>query len=154
MRRSSNPDLAVLVEYGRMIESAKENWRRFRQSKPGHRFQDHHHRCQRAYKSRSYLRGLFGIAWGLLVVIGGVIAVPAPGPGWLFILLGLGVIAGESLFFARSIDRVELSMRWLARLVVGIWTISPNIVMVMIALTVLSCATALGYGMYSVIFES
>jgi uncharacterized protein (TIGR02611 family) len=154
MRRSSNPDLAVLVEYGRMIESAKENWRRFRQSKPGHRFQDHHHRCQRASRSRSYLRGLFGIAWGLLLVVGGVIAVPAPGPGWLIILLGLGVIARESLFFARSIDRVELSMRWLARLVVGIWTISPNIVKVMIALTVLSCATALGYGMYSVIFES
>ena len=137
-----------------MIARAKENWQRFKQSKPGHRFQDHHHRYQRAYRSRSYFRGLFGIAWGLLVVAGGIIAVPAPGPGWLIILLGLGVIAGESLFFARSIDRVELSMRWLARLVVGIWTISPNIVKVMIALTVLSCATALGYGMYSVIFES
>jgi uncharacterized protein (TIGR02611 family) len=137
-----------------MIERAKENWRRFKQSRPGRRFQDHHHRYQRAYRSRSPFRGLFGIAWGLLVVIGGVIAVPAPGPGWLIILLGLGVIAGESLFFARSIDRVELSMRWLARLVVSIWTISPNIVKVLIALTVLTCATALGYGMYSVIFES
>ena len=144
----------MLVEYGGMIKSAKENWRRFRQSKPGLRFQNHHHRCQRAYRNRSYLRGLFGIVWGLLVVVGGVIAVPAPGPGWLIILLGLGVIAGESLFFARSIDRVELSMRWLARLVVGIWTISPIMVKVLIALTVLTCATALGYGMYSVIFES
>jgi uncharacterized protein (TIGR02611 family) len=137
-----------------MIERAKENWRRFKQSKPGHRFQDHHHRCQRGYRSRSYLRGLFGVAWGLLVVVGGVIAVPAPGPGWLIILLGLGVIAGESLFFARSIDRVEVSLRWLARLAVGAWIASPTLVKVLIALTVLACATALGYGMYRLIFGS
>ena len=137
-----------------MIERAKENWRCFKQSKPGHRFQDHHYRCQRAYRSRSYFRGLFGIAWGLLVVVGGVIAVPAPGPGWLIILLGLGVIAGESLFFACWIDRVELRMRRLARLVAGISTTSPTLVKVLIALTVLTCATALGYGMYSVILDS
>jgi uncharacterized protein (TIGR02611 family) len=137
-----------------MIERAKENWRCFKQSKPGHRFQDHHHRCQRAYRSRSYFRGLFGIAWGLLVVVGGVIAVPAPGPGWLIILLGLGVIAGESLFFACWIDRVELRMRRLARLLVGIWTTSPTLVKVLITLTVLTCAIALGYGMYSVILDS
>ena len=144
----------MLVECKGMIARAKENWRHFKQSKPGHRFQDHHHRCQRAYRSRSYFRGLFGIAWGLLVVVGGIIAVPAPGPGWLIILLGLGVIAGESLFFARSIDRVEVSLRWLVRVVVGVWTTSPTLVMVLMALTVLACATALGYGMYRLIFGS
>jgi uncharacterized protein (TIGR02611 family) len=137
-----------------MIERAKENWQRFKQSKPGHRFQDHHYRCQRAYRSRSYLRGLFGIAWGLLVVVGGVIAVPAPGPGWLIILLGLGVIAGESLFFARSLDRVEVILRRLARLVVGVWTTSTTLVKVLITLTVLACAAALVYGMNSLIFGS
>jgi Putative transmembrane protein (PGPGW) len=31
----------------------------------------------------------------------GFIAVPGPGPGWLIILLGMGMVAGESLFFAR-----------------------------------------------------
>jgi uncharacterized protein (TIGR02611 family) len=144
----------MLVEYRSMIERTKGNWRCFKRSKPGHRFQDHHYRCQQAYGSRSYFRGLFGIAWGLLVVVGGVIAVPAPGPGWLIILLGLGVIAGESLFFARSIDRVELRMRRLVRLVVGIWTTSPTLVKVLIALTVLVCVTALGYGMYSAFFGS
>jgi uncharacterized protein (TIGR02611 family) len=137
-----------------MIERAKESWRRFKQSKPGHRFQDHHHRYQRGYRSRSYLRGLFGIVWGLLVVVVGVIAVPGPGPGWLIILLGLGMIAGESLSFARSIDWVEVRLRQLARLVVGVWTTSPASVKVLIALTVLACAAALGYGMYRLIFGS
>jgi uncharacterized protein (TIGR02611 family) len=137
-----------------MIERAKENWRRFKQSKPGRRFQDHHHRCQQGYGSRSYLRGLFGIAWGLLVVVGGVIAVPAPGPGWLIILLGLGVIAGESLSFARSMDWIEVRLRRLARLGAGVWAISPVPVKVLIALTILASATALGYGMYRLIFGS
>ncbi len=153
-RRSSNSGLVTLVECRSMIERAKESWRRFKQSKPGHRFQDHHHRYQRGYRSRSYLRGLFGIVWGLLVVVVGVIAVPGPGPGWLIILLGLGMIAGESLSFARSIDWVEVRLRQLARLVVGVWTTSPASVKVLIALTVLACAAALGYGMYRLIFGS
>ena len=137
-----------------MIERAKKNWRCFKQSKPGHRFQDHHHRCQRAYKSRSYFRGLFSIAWGLLVVAGGVIAVPAPGPGWLIILLGLGMIAGESLSFARLVDQVEVRLRQLARLVVGVWTTSPIMVKMLIALAVLACFAAAGYGIYSLIVGS
>jgi hypothetical protein len=97
---------------------------------------------------------MFGIAWGLLVVVGGIIAVPAPGPGWLIILLGLGVIAGESLLFARWIDQVEVSLRQMARLVVVVWTTSPIVVRILIALMVLACATAAGYGMYILIFGS
>ena len=153
-RRSSNPDLVTPVECRGMIERAKENWRRFMLSKPGYRFQDHHHRCQRGYRGRSYVRGLFGIAWGLVVVVGGVIAVPAPGPGWLIILLGLGVIAGESLSFARSVDRAEVRLRRLVRLVAEVWAVSPVPVKVLIALTVLASATVLGYGMYRLIFGS
>ncbi len=137
-----------------MIERAKENWRRFKQGKPGHRFQDHHHRYQRGYRSRSYLRGLFGIVWGLLVVGVGFVAVPGPGPGWLIILLGLGMIAGESLSFARSVDWVEVRLRQGARLVAGAWAISPIPVKVLIVLTVLACTTALGYGMNRLIFGS
>jgi uncharacterized protein (TIGR02611 family) len=137
-----------------MIERAKENWRRFRQSEPGRRFQDHHHYYQRGYGRKSYLRVLLRIFWGLLVVVGGFIAVPGPGPGWLIILLGLGVIAGESLSFARSVDRFEVSLRRLVRLVVVLWTTSPTLVKVLITLTVLACTTALGYGMYSLIFGS
>ena len=105
-----------------MIKRAKQNWLHFKQSKPGHRFQDHHHRYQQGcIGRRSYLRGFFGIVGGLLVVIGGLIAVPGPGPGWLIILLGLGILAGELLFFARLLDWVEVQLRGLARWIVGIW---------------------------------
>jgi uncharacterized protein (TIGR02611 family) len=35
-----------------------------------------------------------GIAGGLIVVIG-VIAIPYPGPGWLIVFVGLGILATE-----------------------------------------------------------
>ncbi len=129
-----------------MIERAKENWRRFKRSKPGFRFQDHHRRYQQGCIGRSYLRGFFSIIGGFLVVIGGVVAVPGPGPGWLIILLGLGMIAGESLFFARLLDWAEVKLRRLVRRVIGIWRTSPAPVKVSIVLTILACATVVGIG--------
>jgi hypothetical protein len=127
-----------------MIERAKDNWRRFKQSKPGHRFQDHHHRYQRGCTGRRpYLRGFFRIVGGFLVVVGGLVAVPGPGPGWLIILLGLGTVASESLFFARSLDRVEVKLRGLARRVRGTWRTSPTFVNTSIVLAILVCATAI-----------
>jgi uncharacterized protein (TIGR02611 family) len=131
-----------------MIERAKDNWRCFKQSQPGHRFQDHHHRYQRGCigKRRSYFRGLFSIVGGFLVVVGGLVAVPGPGPGWLIILLGLGMVAGESLFFARLLDWVEVKLRGFTRGVVGIWRTSPAFVKISIVLAIIAGATATGIG--------
>ena len=81
----------------------------------------------------------------------GIVAVPGPGPGWLIILLGLGMIAGESLSFARLIDRGEVRLRQMARWIVGVWVTSHTLVKVSIALTVLACTAALGYGIYYLI---
>lgn len=130
-----------------MIKRAKENWRRLKHSKPGHRFQDHHRYKQGYRRSRSYLRGYFTIVGGLLVVLGGLIAVPGPGPGWLIILLGLGMVAGESLVFARLLDRTEVRLRRLARWVIGTWRTSPTFVRALIILAILACATAAGIGL-------
>ena len=139
-----------------MIKSAKYNWLHFKQSKPGHRFQDHYHRHQQGYigRSRSYLRGFFSILGGLLVVVGGLIAVPGPGPGWLIILLGLGMVAGESLFFARLLYRAEVILRGLARRVAGLWRTSPALVKIVLIPMILLSATASGYGIYYLIFGS
>ena len=144
--RSSNPSLLILVECRSMIEKAKETWRRFKHSKPGHRFQDHHHYQQGYRRSKSYLRGFFSIVGGLLVVVGGLIAVPGPGPGWLIILLGLGLVAGESLFSAPLLDRAEMKLRGLIRRTVGIWRTSPAFAKVLIVLAILVCITATGIG--------
>jgi hypothetical protein len=135
-----------------MIGRARENWRRFKESKPGHRFQDHYRHQQQGSSGRSNLRVILSIVGGFLVVGGGVIAVPGPGPGWLINLLGLGMIAGVSLFFASFIDRVEVKLRGLARRVVGIWVSWPALVKVLMLLAVLVCAFTSGYGIYYLIY--
>ncbi len=136
--------LLVLSETARA--KAKESLRRFRESKSGHRFQDHHHHRQRTSSGRHRLRVILCIFGGFLVVAGGIVAVPGPGPGWLIILLGLWMVAGESLFFARFMDRAEVKLSRLARRVVGIWTVSSALARGLITLTILVSVTVLGYG--------
>ena len=85
-------------------------------------------------------------------MVAGIVAVPGPGPGWLIILLGLGMIAGESLSFARLIDRAEVRLRRTVRRVVNVWMASRTLVKVSIALTVLACTAASGYGIYYLVF--
>ncbi len=136
--------LLVLSETARA--KAKESLRRFKESKSGHRFQDHHHHRQRTSSGRHRLRVILCIFGGFLVVAGGIVAVPGPGPGWLIILLGLWMVAGEWLFVARFMDRVEVNLSKLARGVVGIWTVSSALVKGLITLTILVSVTVLGYG--------
>ncbi len=128
-------------------EKAKESSQRFKDSKPGLRFQDHYHDHQRSKSGRCRLQvRIFYVFGGSLIVVGGIIAVPGPGPGWLIILLGSWMLAGESLFFARFMDRVEVNLRRLARRIVGIWTTSSALVKGLVTLTILVCVAGLGYG--------
>jgi hypothetical protein len=85
---------------------------------------------------------------------GGLVAVPGPGPGWLIILLGLVMIAGESLSFARFADWAEIKLRRLARRVAGVWAASPASAKVLSILALTFCATASGYGIYYLVFGS
>jgi uncharacterized protein (TIGR02611 family) len=138
-----------------MIQRAKENWRRLKESRPGQRFQDHHYRHQHQDgRGRSSFQVIFTVVGGVMVVGGGLVAVPGPGPGWLIILLGLVIIAGESLSFARFADRAEIKLRRLARRVAAVWAASPASAKVLMMLALTFCAIALGYGIYRLIFGS
>ncbi len=135
-----------------MIERARENWRRFKESKPGHRFQDRYHHRQQGSSGRFNPRAIFGIVGGILVVLGGVIAVPGPGPGWLIIFLGLGMLSGESKLVARFMDWGEMRLRGLAWRAVNFWANSSAAVKLLIILLVLVCVAASGYGAYYLFF--
>src|SRR5215217_323529 len=109
-----------------MIQRAKENWRRLKESRPGGRFQDHHYPHQHQDgRGRSSFQVIFNVVGAVMVVGGGLVAVPGPGTGWLIILLGLVMIAGELLSFARFADRAEIKLRRLARRVAAVWAVSP-----------------------------
>ena len=102
-----------------MFEKAKEHWRCFKQSKPGHRFKDRYHQRQQSRRSARFSRtaGFATVAGILILLLGGVVSltVPVPGPGWLLLFLGLGMLADQSKHIARLLDWVEVKLRRAAR---------------------------------------
>jgi uncharacterized protein (TIGR02611 family) len=54
-------------------------------------------------QAKRYLRALFGFT--LLVI--GIAMILTPGPGWLTILLALGILAAEFVWARRLLDRLK-----------------------------------------------
>lgn len=92
-----------------MLKRLRAAWRPLKDGKPGRRFQDVHESRKAQRRGRPW-RFLF-IAGGLAIVVVGIVLLPAPGPGWLVIFAGLGLLAQESLLVARALDAVEVRIR-------------------------------------------
>jgi hypothetical protein len=87
----------------------KRAWQKFKNRRPGFRFHgmyaDHHKSAKAPWKRVAYVAG------GIVVVVAGLIALPAPGPGTLIIALGMALIARESEKLANKLDRFEVYLR-------------------------------------------
>lgn len=79
---------------------------------------------------------------GLVITVGGLILVPAPGPGWLIVLLGLAVLASEFAWAQRLLH--------FARRQLDAWTdwlkAQPWWVKVLVSLATLALLLGLAYG--------
>jgi hypothetical protein len=104
-----------------MIARTKESWRRFRGSKPGHRFQDRYRRRQESEHGWRDPSRLFYVLGGLVLAVGSLLLGVLPGPGMLTFFLGVGMIAGEFGPVARLLDWAEVWARVAAKRVGGIW---------------------------------
>lgn len=80
----------------------------------------------------------------------GLVAVPAPGPGWAIVFVGVGVVAGEFLPVARFLDWVEVRLREAARWARDLWRSSHPAVKILICLAALTSVAAAVYGAYYV----
>lgn len=82
----------------------------------------------------------------------GLVMLITPGPGWVTLFLGLGLVAGESLPTARLMDRAEVRGRKLLRRAAkfwrGFWKGSPGAAWSVAVSVALTCAVVLGYGGY------
>ena len=92
-----------------MMERIKDRLRRFKQSEPGHRFQDQHADRHQAHSSA--FGRVLRLGAGIVVTVLGIIAMPAPGPGMLITAFGLAMLAHESLMVAKLLDAAELRLR-------------------------------------------
>lgn len=98
-----------------MITRMRAKWRQLRTSPPGQRFQDRYFRIQRRPNRQSIYRKILNIFLGIIFIFVGIIFWFIPGPGWLIIIFGTTIIAGESLCISRFLDKAELFIRKVCR---------------------------------------
>ena len=81
-------------------------------AKPGERFRDRYY-GREAQRPHPLVKCAY-VVLGVLLVLAGVVLLPAPGPGMLVVLIGAALLARESLLVARACDSAELKVRtWL-----------------------------------------
>ncbi len=133
-----------------MLQDFKKEWRELQNGTPGERFQEHYHRRQKTRKS-GWRRPLILVS-GIAVVAAGVFFLPAPGPGFLIIFAGGGLLAQESLAAARLLDWAEVRLRKTAAWGFGVWKSSPAPVKILLVLVGLGLAAAAAYLGYRLVF--
>jgi uncharacterized protein (TIGR02611 family) len=115
-----------------MLQGLKDQWHDLKQGQPGSRFVDHYQRRHQG-SSSPWRKALF-LGGGALIVAAGIFFLPAPGPGFLVIFLGGGLIAQESIRAARLLDWCELRVRRVVRWALGTWKRAPALGKTAIAL--------------------
>ena len=58
-------------------------------------------------KTVEQVRRIFRIVSGFTLLAAGVVMLVTPGPGWVVILLGLGLLAAEFVWARRLMDRIK-----------------------------------------------
>jgi Putative transmembrane protein (PGPGW) len=90
---------------------ARLSWRLFRADLPGRRFSNLYRRHQKSHTRNPIIRRGFMITGGVLIVIAGLILMPAPGPGIAVVILGIAFLAAEIRKIAYWLDAMELRVR-------------------------------------------
>jgi hypothetical protein len=91
-----------------IVHRMTRGWRELARDEPGRRFINHYCRSQRRYSLRSTAAR---IALGAVLMLVGMALWFLPGPGWLFVILGLAMLAGEFRALAQLLDRAECTVR-------------------------------------------
>lgn len=60
-----------------------------------------------ALQTIEQVRRIFRVVAGFTLLLAGVVMLVTPGPGWLVILLGLGLLAAEFVWARRLMDRIK-----------------------------------------------
>jgi uncharacterized protein (TIGR02611 family) len=135
-----------------MIEKLEKNWRQFKESAPGHRFQDRYRRRRQDEKGHIIKRVVL-ITLGTIIAVGSLALSPLPGPGWGTVFIGLMILGGELLPAARFLDWAEVRLRELGRFIGEVWQASMlGKVTVVVAAVILVAVS--GYVAYYFLFGS
>ena len=88
-----------------MFARLRQKMRAFMTVPSGRRFRAHYDRMR---ARPGVLRTVLAIGGGLLLMALGIVMLVTPGPGLIVAAIGAALIAGESMFAARILDRIDL----------------------------------------------
>lgn len=126
----------------------KQEWRAFKRDQPGRRFQNQRRRMRNGPRALMVAQ----VVLGVILVAGGGVLLFAPGPGLLFIVFGLALIAGLSKKLARLLDRVEPPVRRFSIATRDRWRALPIIAKIGIGAIAALGVAAFAYAMYRLWF--
>lgn len=135
-----------------MMEQVKQQWKEFKEAKPGSRFEQLYERCHE--DGVSPLIRFVLPALGVLLVIAGIILIPAPGPGHLTLALGLGLIGTAIKPLSRFMDRAEIKVRAAVSEVKALWRQASPGLKTSISATIITVLLGAGYGCYQLFVAS
>jgi hypothetical protein len=135
-----------LLKRRSMLEGLKESWRTFQSAPPGRRFVKLHD--ARAGGPPPIVFYVIGA----LLLVGGVVLLLIPGPGLLLIAFGGALIARQSLWLAKRLDRLERVFRGWARKTRTLWQRSSTLVRAAIVAVMAMVAAGAGYAGYLCLF--
>ncbi|MDB4961408.1 MAG: hypothetical protein JWP01_1407 [Myxococcales bacterium] len=130
------------------LAEMKMQWREFKHDRPGERFCNQRRRMKNGSKALMVAQ----VALGVLLVSGGVLLLFIPGPGLLFIVFGLALIAGLSNKLAALMDRMEPKVRRGARALKRWWSELHVVGKIGLGLVAATGAAAFFYAMYRLWF--
>ena len=103
----------------------KEQWRLFRQDRPGERFRNLYVRRERSSHAR--LKKFVFLGGGLVAIAVGIVTYPIPVvPSDFVILFGIASVAQASRGGARALDWLELRLQPVFRVAYRVWKPLPR----------------------------
>ena len=132
-----------------MLSDLKRSWATFQKGRPGSRFVSFY----RARKQARDSSRLVFLVVGILLLVGGVILLFIPGPGLLLIAFGGALVAQQSLWMARLLDKMEVAARKAARLAERSWKAASIPVRALAVLVAAAGSAAAAYAAYVLLFR-
>jgi uncharacterized protein (TIGR02611 family) len=124
-----------------MFRRLKLQWRDLKCGRPGTRFKQRWR--AREQRRRSYCAKSLNMMLGLLVLLIGLVLLPAPGPGCIVVFIGATLIAEESFWAANLLDRLELKARRILAAAARSWK-RASVSLKTVAILAASSAVAVG----------
>lgn len=130
------------------VAHVKREWHAFKGDRPGRRFRNQRNRMRNGARWLMVAQ----VSFGVLMLVGGVALLFAPGPGLLLIVFGLALVAGVSRKLAAVMDRMEPPVRRGGKRAKAWWDRSALATRIALGAVAALGAAGLFYAMYRLWF--